>query len=461
MLTPVNPDTEMPLYLQVACSIKKYLESLPTGHKLPSQRNIAALLNVSKTTVVEAFNVLADDGVIAIREKARAVSSLKAPGIDWPLIIHKARQSRARDDALEAHGGAYSKSLLMWPGMDFSPQTPLMEVSEAVAHRIAGADFMNYDDIGFLQLRELLTEHLKNSLGIDCSPEEIIITSGISNALYIIACAFFGRFAPVLYEAPGYYESILTSPGAPAIPLPMCADGIPPEVLQHHIARHRHAFFLTTPLAHWPTCHMTSEANKQAQFALCRKHDIPIIEVDAMRGLFDAPPPMRSYPGSEANVIYVGTFTNTIGHSMRLAWIITPRNTIKRLLEVKSQVEPRISNLIQIYAEEMLRSGAYDRYLGTLKEKVWERNQGIEAILTRHLRGKAVWRGMPGVSRLITLNAPVDAGSVIRMQGGQISLLPLGALDESLASSLYMYCAADSLSNTEALIRRLSQLCAR
>ncbi|WP_058912947.1 PLP-dependent aminotransferase family protein [Entomohabitans teleogrylli] len=461
MLIPVNPDAEMPLYLQVACSIKKYLESHPTGHKLPSQRHIATLLQVSKTTVVEAFNVLADDGVITTREKSRAVSSLKAPGIDWPLIIHKARQSRARDDAAEPHGSAYSKSLLMWPGMDFSPQTPLMEVSEAVSRRIASADFMNYDDIGFLQLRELLAQHLKSRLAISCSPEDIVITSGISNALYIIACAFFGRFAPVMYEAPGYYTSILTSQGAPAIPIPMGADGISPQVLQNHIARHRHAFFLTTPLDHWPTCHMTSEANKQAQYAMCRRHDIPVIEIDAMRGLFDAPLPMRSYPGAESSVIYIGTFTNTIGHSMRLAWIVAPRNTVKRLLEVKSQVEPRISNLIQIYAEEILRSGAYHRYLDTLQHRVLARNQGIEEMLRRHLGAKAIWQGQPGVSRMITLDCPPDASAVIRMQGRQISLLPLGALDSTYANSLYMYCAADSLPNTEALIRRLSQLCTR
>lgn len=459
MLIPIDPNAEMPLYLQVACSIKKYLESHPAGHKLPSQRNIAAALNVSKTTVVEAFNVLAHDGVIAIREKSRAVSSLRAPGVDWPLLIHKARQSRARDDALEAHGGAYSKSLLMWPGMDFTPQTPMIEVSDAVARRIASADFMNYDDTGLLQLRELLAAHLSSSLAITCSPEDIVITSGISNALYIISCAFLGRFSPVLYEAPGYYESILTSPGAPAIPLPMCADGIPPEVLQQHIAKHRHAFFLTTPLSHWPTCHMTSAANKQAQYAMCLKHDIPVIEVDAMRGLFDAPPPMRAYPGSEANVIYVGTFTNTIGHSLRLAWIVAPRSTVKRLLEVKSQVEPRISTLIQIYAEEILRSGAYARFLGTLKARVSERNRGIEAILTKHLAGKAVWNGLPGVGRLITFTCPPEPSDVLRMQGKQICTLPLGSLDPAFANALFMYCAADSLANMDLLVRRLSQLC--
>lgn len=457
MLIPVNPDADMPLYLQVAHSLKKYLESLPTGHKLPSQRDIAAMLKVSKTTVVEAFHVLTDDGVIATREKSRAVSSLQSPGVDWPLIIHKASRSRENDDGAGVYGGL-SNSLLMWPGMDFAPQTPLIEVSDAVSRRIASVDFMNYDDMGFLHLRELLAQHLKTTLGILCAPEDIVITSGISNALFIIACAFFGRFSPVLYEAPGYYDRILHRPGVPVIPLTMCEGGIAPELLQQHIARHRHAFFMTTPLQHWPTCHMTSEENKHAQYALCQQHDIPIIEVDAMRGLFDAPPPMRAYPGSSENVIYVGTLTNTIGHSMRLAWIVAPGNTVKRLLEVKAQVEPRISTLIQIYAEEILRTGAYERYLASLKVNVAQRNQDIEVMLNEYLHGKATWRGSPGVSRMITFHQPPDVAEIVGMQGRQISALPLVTLDKSLSRSVYMYCAADPLAKTETLIRRLSCL---
>ena len=458
VLPPIHPDAKMPLYLQVACSIKKYLEEHPAGHRLPSQRTIASSLNVSKTTVVEAFNVLADDGVIVIREKTRAVSNLRAAGIDWPLLIHKARQARAGDGDEDSPARTYSKSMLLWPGMDFAPQTPLMEVSDAVARRIASKDFMNYDDIGFHQLRGLLADHLRSNVSIDCSPDDIVITSGISNALFIITAAFLGRYAPVLYESPSYYDPILTSRGAHAIPMPMTPGGVSPEALQKNISRNRHAFFLTTPTCHWPTSHVTGVENKKAQYALCRKHDIPVIEVDAMRGLFDTPPPMRSYTDSAANVIYVGTFTNTIGHSMRLAWIVAPGNTVKRLLEVKSQVEPRVSTLMQIYAEEILRTGAYHRFLAGVKDKVRQRSDAIEKIFSTHLQGKAVWSGCPGVSRLITFSSPIDGEAVIRMQGRQISLLPLGTLDGDFANALYMYCAADSLADIEALIRRLRHI---
>lgn len=461
MLEPIVQKTGTPLYLQVANSIKKYLENYPAGHKLPSQRSIALKLNVSKTTVVEAFNLLQDEEVISLREKSRAISTLRVQGIDWQLLLHKASHSRLQDDVQSSSARSYSKSMLLWPGMDFSPQAPLMAVSEAVSRRIASKDLMNYDDIGFFQLRELLASHLKTSLSIDCSPDEIVITSGISNALYIISSAFFSRSSPVLYESPGYYEPILTSLGASAIPLPMCAGGINPETLQKALMKNRYAFFLTTPLCHWPTCHMTDEKNKRAQYEVCRTNDNPIIEVDAMRGLFDAPLPMRSYQGSAANVIYVGTFTNTIGHSMRLAWIVAPRSTIKRLLEVKSQVEPRVSTLIQIYAEEMLRSSAYDRFLSALKANVRQHNRGIENILSTHLGGKARWHGMPSISRLITFPAPLDEKAVLNMQGRQISILPLQTLDKNFANSLYMYCAADSLSNIEALICHLRSLASR
>lgn len=458
MLKPIEQKAGMPLYLQVANSIKKYLENYPSGHKLPSQRTIASKLNVSKTTVVEAFNLLQDEEVISIREKSRAISTLRVQGIDWQLLLHKARHSRLQDDVQYSSARSYSKSMLLWPGMDFSPQTPLMAVSEAVSRRIASKDVMNYDDIGFHELRELLAAHLKTSLSIDCSPDEIVITSGISNALYIISCAFFSRLSPVVYESPGYYEPILTSLGAHAIPLPMCAGGIDTETLQKVLMKNRYGFFLTTPLCHWPTCHMTNEINKRAQYEICRANDNPIIEVDAMRGLFDAPLPMRSYQGSASNVIYVGTFTNTIGHSMRLAWIVAPRNTVKRLLEVKSQVEPRISTLIQIYAEEMLRSGAYEQFLSELNANVQKHNEGIEQILATHLGGQASWHGMPSISRLITFPKPLNENAIINMQGRQISLLPLQTLDKNFANSLYMYCAADSLSNIETLIRQLRSL---
>ncbi|MBK5072675.1 PLP-dependent aminotransferase family protein [Budviciaceae bacterium CWB-B4] len=458
MLTPIDQKAGTPLYFQVASSIKKYLENYPAGHKLPSQRAIALKLNVSKTTVVEAFNLLQDEEVISIREKSRAISTLRAQGIDWQLLIQKACHSRIQDDVQYSSARSYSKSMLLWPGMDFSPQMPLMAVSDAVSRRIASKDLMNYDDIGFHQLRELLASHLKTTLAIDCSPEEIVITSGISNALYIISSTFFSRLSPVVYESPGYYEPILTSLGASAIPLPMCAGGISTDSLQKVLMKNRYAFYLTTPLCHWPTCHMTDEPNKRAQYEICRTNDNPIIEVDAMRGLFDAPLPMRSYPGSASNVIYVGTFTNTIGHSMRLAWIVAPRNTVKRLLEVKSQVEPRVSTLIQIYAEEMLRSGAYEQFLSELKAKVRQQNDGVENILSTHLAGKASWHGMPSISRLITFPTPLNERSIIKMQGQQISLLPLQTLDKNFANSLYMYCAADSLSSIETLISKLSSL---
>ncbi|NDJ57928.1 PLP-dependent aminotransferase family protein [Enterobacteriaceae bacterium 4M9] len=458
MLKPIDPMANTPLYLQVASRIKKYLENYPSGHKLPSQRRIADELNVSKTTVVEAFNLLETENVISLREKACAISTLRAPGIDWQQLLHRACHAPTQENIHRSTARAYSKSMLLWPGMEFSPQTPLMAVSDAVTRRIASKDLMNYDDINFYALRECLATHLKNTLSITCSPEDIVITSGISNALYIISSAFFSRASPVIYEAPGYYEPILTSLGASTLPLPMCAGGIHTDTLQSVLMKHRHAFFLTTPLCHWPTCHMTSDANKRAQYELCRANDNPIIEVDVMRGLFDAPLPMRAYAGSESNVIYVGTFTNTIGHSMRLAWIVAPRNTIKRLLEVKSQVEPRISTLIQIYAEEMLRSGAYEQFLAALTHNVRQQNEGIEDILCAQLTGKARWHGMPSISRFIHFEQPLDEKAILNMQGRQISLLPLQTLDKSLTGSLYMYGAADSLPNIEKLICHLRSL---
>lgn len=457
MFNKIDPSLDTPLYMQVAGIIKKHLENHPAGHKLPSQRKIAGLLKVSKTTVAEAFNVLMDDGVIVLKEKTRAVSMLTTPGIDWQLFINKAKHVRSSNDAFDSIARTYSKSMLLWPGMDFLPQTPLMEVSEAVAKRIASKDFMNYEDIDFSRLREILAAHLQKSLSISCSPDSIIITSGLSNAIYILASAFLGKFTPILYEAPSYYDPIFAGLDAPSVPLPMRKNGVPPEELRKRVAKNRHAFFMTTPVCHWPTCHMTNRENKKAHYEICRAHDVPIIEVDAMRGLFDAPPPMRSYPDSSRNVIYVGTFTNTIGHSMRLAWIVAPDKTIKRLVDVKSQVEPRISNLIQIFAEEILQTGAYDSYLAALKEKVRNRNVEIEDILSRRLKDVATWHGQPSASRLITFKNPLDSTAVIKMQGRQVSILPLGTLDKSFANSAYMYCAAELPSAIDALVGRLRQ----
>lgn len=143
---------------------------------------------------------------------------------------------------------------------------------------------------------------------------------------------------------------------------------------------------------------------------------------------------------------------------MRLARIVAPHNTVKRLLEVKSKVEPRVSTLIQIYAEEMLHSSTYDKFLSELKTNVREHNQGVEEILSNHLGGVANWHGMLTISSLMTFSKPLDEKTMSNMQGRQISLLPLQMRDKNFANSRYMYCAADSLSNIETLTCRLRSL---
>jgi DNA-binding transcriptional MocR family regulator len=348
--------------------------SLASGARLPSIRATAESLHISKSTVVEAYERLAAEGIIAARRGAgfyvagrTAPLSVSVPG---PRLEHEVDPLWLTRHSLEAEPGALT------PGCGWLPQTWMPEESLRAGLRQAARDVTANLTFygaprGHLPLRQVLCRHLAER-GIEAPPDQILLTESATQAIDLICRLLLEPGDTVLVDDPCYFNffGILRASRAKIIGVKYTQSGPDLEAFAAALAEHKPRLYLTNATVHNPTGASLAPSVAHRVLKLAEAHDLTIIEDDIFAD-FEMEPATRLAALDGLNrVIYLGSFSKTLSASLRCGFIAARPDLIEPLLDLKLAVQfgggPAAADIIH----RVLTNGAYRRHLAALRARL-------------------------------------------------------------------------------------------
>jgi DNA-binding transcriptional MocR family regulator len=312
------------------------------GTRLPSIRHFAAEQGVSRHTVVEAYERLADLGYVQARRGSgfyvqrrsgngrRATAAPAATSIDIAWLLRNLFRDLPPD---RMPGGG----LLPPAWLDGA----LVSRHARGVTLAAGAAWLGYGaPQGYLPLRQQLSLKLAE-LEIPAEPEQIITTAGVTQAVDLAARHFLRPGDAVFVDDPAWFVMFASfaALGARPIGVPRRADGPDLAVLRDLLTQHRPRLFVLSTVVHNPTGTSMSASTAWALLRLAQEHDFAIVEDDIYGDL--GPPPGARSPLRLAaldrlqRVIYAGGFSKTLAANLRVGYLAAPEPVVPPLTDQK------------------------------------------------------------------------------------------------------------------------------
>ncbi|WP_439133802.1 PLP-dependent aminotransferase family protein [Pseudomaricurvus sp.] len=245
-------------------------------------------------------------------------------------------------------------------------------------------------EAGDQRFREALSHWLTEDCGRGISPEQLLVTTGSSNALDMICSRLAQRGDTVLVEDPTYFIALnlFVESGLNVVAVPMDDEGLCPASLESAIQQHNPAFIYTIPTFHNPTGITQPNSRRQSLVALAKRYQCPLVADEVYQSLYfgQRPPPPLACFDDEAPVLSVGTFSKILAPGLRLGWIQGSGESLQPLLDsalLKSGggLAPVTSSLVATLIEQ----GDFQTYLNNLKAVYQARKDCLYHGLRTHL----------------------------------------------------------------------------
>ncbi|MGL4858505.1 MAG: PLP-dependent aminotransferase family protein, partial [Enterobacteriaceae bacterium] len=397
------PDSsEHPLYVQIVLLIEEKIHhgALLPGEKLPSERTLAQLLQVNRSTVVTALEQLAERGIVVKKTGSGTLVSDDKWGLftgksnNWRRYISRSAflPSSANITRLNVARQRHGRSILDLA----SGELPVELLPQITLPAYSWQSFLNEEQqessAGYFPLRQTLQQQLTLSGRINSNAEQIFITSGAQQAIFLITQCLLHAGDAIAIEAPSYFYalSLFQSAGLRIFALPMDAQGVRIDALMAlHRKQHIKMVFVN-PTFHNPTGLVMSLTRRQQFVAACSRLRVPIVEDDPYYQLSFAPdsvpPPLKALDAD--NVLYIGSLSKVMGTMTRIGWLIGPAAIIHRLSAARQEMDFGLSIFPQVLANYALNEESFRQHLTMLREALHTRCQHLISALERHLPGQ-------------------------------------------------------------------------
>jgi GntR family transcriptional regulator/MocR family aminotransferase len=376
---------------------------LKSGQRLPSTRGLAAELQISRIPVLNAFDQLLAEGYLESRPGAgtfvagslpEAISrpARQAPPARSGAPVRPARRSLARrSDAIRR--GAASRWLegrepfhCPSPPLD---QFPVKVWASLVAHharRPEPGDFHYQPAMGLTALRETVAEYLRTSRAVRCDADQILIVNGSQSALDLTVRVLLDEGSAAWVEDPGYFgtHQALRLGGARIVPVPVDDEGLDVDAGIALFPRPRAVF--VTPSHEFPLGVTMSASRRMRLLEWADHHGAWIVEDDYDGEYRYGNLPIASLQGLDrgSRVIYVGTFTKNLFPSLRLGYVVLPRDLVSHFAATRRAMDFFTPLFFQRVLADFIREGHFDRHLRRTRLVCRERREALVAALDRH-----------------------------------------------------------------------------
>ena len=402
--------------------------------RLPASRTLAHQLGCSRWMVVEAYEQLVAEGYLSSRTGAGT----------QVVELHEAKPVAVAPAVAPTPTWVH----------DFQPGVPDLSSfprdawlrSARVAVNGAPTPMLDYaDPAGVPTLRHALADYLGRVRGVATDPARVMISSGTTPALGILAQALVDQgITRIGVENPGWIplRSPLRRSGVEPVPLPVDGQGLIVEALAEQGLRAA----LVTPAHQFPTGTVLSASRRAALLGWAHRVDGLILEDDYDAEYRYGRSPLGALQGLAGDhVVYLGSVSKTLAPSLRLGWMVCPSRWVEPVLKGRRGTDLGVSVLEQLTLAEMLTSGRLDKHLRRMRRHYRERREMLLAALITHLPGARAGGVPAGLHIPVTLDRPVDEQgllAVARRDGVRIALLADfyagGRLPEDLTGAAHL-----------------------
>jgi GntR family transcriptional regulator / MocR family aminotransferase len=364
-----------PLRSQLERELREAIRSqrLLAGERLPSSRELARELGVSRGLVQECYAQLLAEGYLSARSGS-GTSVAAGAAHAAPASVH----ARAPLPRLEIDFRIGQPDLGSFPRRDWV--WAVREVS-----RTAPSDAFGYGDPrGSLQLREVLAAYLRRVRGAVADPERIVVCAGFAQGINLVLRALVRTAVrQIALEDPGHPDDRAMAErwGLAAIPVAVDEHGIDVKALAATGARAA----LLTPAHQSPTGVVLAPDRRQALVEWADTHDGTIIEDDYDSEFRYDREPVGALQGlAPHRVAMIGTVSKSLSPALRLGWIVCPSHLLEAIIEDKQRDDRGSPGLDQLALATLIESGRFDRHLRHMRAVYAGRRQALIDALDKH-----------------------------------------------------------------------------
>ena len=433
----LDPDAEGTLQAQIQQMIARGILSgrFRKGEKLPSSRSLARHLGVSRITVTLAYTELQASDYLEARDRSGYFVSDNAPEppqfdakpsgndvVDWGRAIGR-RFTDGHTPEKPQDWASYR-----YPFIYGQTDPTLFDhanwrhcAMQALGQKDFQALTTDYYDKDDPLLIEFIARHTLPRRGILAQPDEILVTMGAQNALWLTAQVLLTQRRTAAIEEPCYHalRDILTQSRCHVAPVEVDKDGLNPDALPEHAD-----VIFTTPSHQSPTNATMPLTRRKALLDKAHDMDALIVEDDYEFEIsfLRAPSPALKSLDRDGRVIYVGSFSKSIFPGLRLGYLVGSRQFIRECRALRASVLRHPPGHIQRTAAYFLSLGHYDsliRRMGTVfarRRQVMEQalaDEGLDIEGRGVFGGSSIWMRAPDGVDTKELDRRLRARSVL------------------------------------------------
>ena len=379
-----------PLHEQLYRQIRDELVSATFNNnssRLPSSRELAVDLKVSRFTVNVALSRLHSEGYLQSKVGSGTFVAEPLPETflsarkpkEEPRLERPARLShRVRNLPDPRAGKQLDVGIAGTPGVSLMPalaaldEFPLdtWERLRAQVLTQKGAHLLQYaSSHGDADLRNAIATYLCDFRGARCHPDQIIITAGTQQALMISALALInaGDFAWI--EDPGFHQArrVFSFAGAAVVPRLLDQEGM---VIAQQTKGRRPKIIFVTPSHQFPLGMTMSLARRTALIDFARTHNAFIFEDDHSSEFRYTGPPLPSLQGLDRSgrVIYAGTMSKILYPSLRLGYLLAPEQLVEPMIKIRAVMDQHSSAIDQATLARFLTEGFFLSHIKRMRK---------------------------------------------------------------------------------------------
>ncbi|MBC8162086.1 MAG: PLP-dependent aminotransferase family protein [Roseiflexaceae bacterium] len=387
-----------PLYRQLTHEIQQRIRSgaLPPGARLPPVRELAQQLGVTRLTVHSAYSELQAGGWVEAtvgRGTFVAVQRDAAPAESD--LGHELSHHGMIRDMLRMSQMPGMRSLAMAdPAADLYPAREFARaLEEALAHDPA-AVFGYTSSQGEPLLRTVVAELLRGR-GLRCGPDELLITSGVTQGLALVARTLARPGDTVIVEQPTYVGAInvLARQGLRVLGVPVDEHGLLVEALEPLLIKERPKLIYVIPAFQNPSGVCMSLGRRAALLALAERYRVPIVEDDiyAPIGLDRAALPALKAADQSDLVIYISSFSKSLLPGVRIGYLAASPALIKRIVAAKQADDLCSPPLLQRAMALFVERGQFTAHLRRVLPHYRDRRDAMLDAMARYFPSTARW----------------------------------------------------------------------
>ena len=420
-------NTDVPFHIQIENHIMDALKKgiLNKGSKLPSTREVSKFLNISRNTVISAYEELECNGIIVTKRGIGTFISVETKQnsieytIDYSSKISSYGSSLRDLDIIKTEK-PYKKGMISFKSI--SPENSLFNLDDFKrslldAWNYEESNLLNYGYAkGYKPLIDYLIKYM-NEKHVDTSTKDILITNGFTEAFDIIISTLTKPGDVIICEEPTHNTAlkIMKSYGLKIVQIKMDNEGIILSELEKALCEHKPKLGYLIPSYNNPTGIVTKTERRKEIYKLFMEHSVPIIE-DGFNEelLYSSSPidPIASLCGQGNGVIYLGSLSKILFPGLRIGWICGDSKLIDILESVKRGKNIHSSFLDQSVFYYYLKSGAFSRHVKNVRKYYRDKFKLVTETIKKYIPYEYI-TGEGGLHVFIKLKDDINARKLL------------------------------------------------